>query len=232
MSETPAERHIHRYFDGQIHDTYPLKQLILGGEDADLISGSFPGLPAGNGRAADLAADAPAPLLSRKPSGEASAAFFAGAAGGQQAAAAAPASLRGTAAISPAAVGSESLARLRCSFCWRCCCLSSMGLRRRLGLLPLPTPGGAAAFCACWPFLLLSFDRRAAAKRGPAPFSVALPSGAGCCCCCCTACSASSSLHAIPRSTRDFVFLLGPRRVAGCYASQSPHAFASINRAL
>lgn len=176
---------------------------MLGGEDADLVSGSFPGLPPpdNGGRVLVLPEHAAAaPLLSRNPpptaGGEAAAAVFFDGVGEQ----AAPASFCGTAAAAAAAGGSDSLARLRCSFCWRCCCLSSMGLKRRLGLLPTPLPlppipgdDLAAPFCACWPFLLLSFERSAAANRGPAPFSVALLSGAGCgCCCCCTACSASS----------------------------------------
>lgn len=170
--------------------THPLVQLMLGGEDADLVSGSFPGLP-GNGRVP--AGRVAAPRLSRKLSaaeGSATAVFCAGV---SEQAAAPPASFCG------GAVGNESLARLRSSFCWRCCCLSSMGLKRRLGFpSALPTiPGDLAAevFCACWPFLLLLCDRSADARRGLAPFSVVLLSGAGCCCC--TTCSASSPPHTI-----------------------------------
>ena len=170
---------------------------MLGGEDADLASGSFPmpGLPPDNSRAlSELVAATP--LLSRKPTWEATFAAL----GGQAAEPLAhpPLEIFGGTAMA-AAVGSESLARLRCSFCWRCCCLSSIGLRRRLPFLPLPpVPAGddlAAVFCACCPFLLLSFDRSAAASRGPAPFSVALLSGAGGRCC--TACSASSPPYTI-----------------------------------
>ena len=185
----------------KIKGTHPLAQLMLGGEDADLVSGSFLGLPPDNdnGRVLPEHAAAAAPLLSRNPVGEATAgAFFAGS--GERVKPA-PGSFCGTAAAAAAAAadGSESLARLRCSLCWRCCCFSSMGLKRRLGLLPLPLPPPAipgddlaAALSACWPFLLLSFESSVGANRGPAPFSVALLSGAGCCCC--TACSASSPL--------------------------------------
>lgn len=191
---------------------------MLGGEDDDLRSGSFPCPPA-----ADLATP---PLLSRKATGAAPARpsfppFLSCSEAGARAAAAAgelqAASLCGggasvgASALAAAEENDDSLARLRCSLSCRCCCFSSIGRKRRLVAPPPPAPlllllppaasaglAPTAGFSSCWSMLFPCLNGSAPAERGPARFSVVLLSGAGCagCPCCFFRCLSSNPMIA------------------------------------